>query len=69
MRNVDSVQMEIEHLLVELSSCINDLQGYRRLLSITDAKQAELSLQKLSSIISCVSDQTGHIRLAAVNPF
>jgi len=66
MQYVDSVQMEIEHLLVELSCCVNDLQGYRRQLSVGDAKQAELSLQKLSALISCVSNQSGQLRLVAV---
>ena len=60
------LQNEVEHLLFELNGCVNDLQGYRRLLSIGDAKQAELSLQKLSALISCVSNQSGHPRLVAV---
>ncbi len=54
MQKLDTVSLKIEHLLVELSWCINDLQGFRQQLSIDDAKQADLSLSKLESLISFV---------------
>jgi len=66
MQNHDSAQLEIEHLLVELSCCVNDLQRFRRQLSVGDVKQAELSLQKLNALISYVSNQSGYLRLVAV---
>lgn len=66
MQKLDIVSLKIEHLLVELAWCINDLQGYRHQLSIDDAKQADLSLSKLESLISFVRNHKNPIRLAAV---
>ncbi|MBI2785108.1 MAG: hypothetical protein HYX60_01890 [Legionella longbeachae] len=66
MQKLDTVSLKIEHLLVELSWCINDLQGFRQQLSIDDAKQADLSLSKLESLISFVRNHQSPIRLAAV---
>lgn len=48
MQKQNLVQLEIEHLLHELTSCVNDLQAYRRQLSIDDVQQADISLQKLN---------------------
>ena len=63
MQNHNSVQEKIEHLLVELSCCVNDLHGLRRNLSLEDTKQAELSVQKLNALISYVGNQSSHLRL------
>jgi len=65
MQNHGSVQQEIEYLLVELSSCVNDLHSFRRQLSIDDTKQAEISLQKLNALITCVSNQSNPLKLVS----
>lgn len=65
MQNHDSVQEKIEHLLVKLSCCVNDLHGLRRNLFLEDIKQAELSVQKLNALISYVSNQSSPLRLVA----
>ncbi len=65
MQNRNSEQDKIEHLLVDLSCCVNDLHGLRRNLSLEDIKQAELSVQKLNALISYVSNQSSLLRLVA----
>lgn len=47
-------QNEVEHILFELKSCVNDLHGYRMQISLDDIQQAELSLSKLQALISFV---------------
>jgi len=47
MQNFDSPNIHLDHLLFELSRCINDLQGLYPQLSIEDRKQLELNLRKL----------------------
>lgn len=66
MQEFEPVQSGIEHLLVELAYCVNDLQGFRLQMSLEDAKQAELSLSKLEALISLVKNQRNTFRLAAV---
>jgi hypothetical protein len=66
MQRQKSAPSEIEHLLFELTWCVNDLQGFRRQLSIDDIQQADLSLQKLSALITQVKKQSNPLRLAAV---
>lgn len=66
MQKLDTVSLKIEHLLVELAWCINDLRCFRQQLSIDDAKQADLSLSKLESLISFVRNHKNPIRLTAV---
>lgn len=65
MQKIDSVSLEIEHLLVELSLCIHDLHSYRNQLSVYDAKQAELCLNKLEALIS-FSNQKNNLKLAVL---
>jgi hypothetical protein len=66
MHKFVSAQSDLEHLLVELAYCVNDLQGFRLQMSLEDAKQAELSLSKLDALISLVKNQGNAFRLAAV---
>lgn len=66
MQKHNSVQLEIDHLLFELTHCINDLQGFRRQLSIDDIQQADLSLQKLNALITNVKGQSSHFKLSIV---
>ncbi|EHL32119.1 hypothetical protein [Legionella drancourtii] len=66
MQTISPNSLEIEHLLVELALCINDLQVYRQKLTMDDANQAELSLSKLEALISFVRNHKSPIRLAAV---
>ena len=66
MQEQDTLQLEMEHLIFELSCCVNDLLAYRRHLSSDDIRQADLSLQKLSSIINNAQYQSNRPWLAAV---
>lgn len=66
MQKQNQVQLEIEHLLFELACCVNDLQPFRRQLSIDNMQQADISLQKLSALITNVQYQTNLCRLSAV---
>lgn len=54
MQKAKAVQPEVEHLLFELNCCVNDLQNVRLQISADDIHQAELSLNKLESLISFV---------------
>ena len=54
MQKAEAVQREIEHLLFELNCCVNDLQNVRLQISADEIHQAELSLNKLESLISFV---------------
>lgn len=65
MQKHDLVSLQIEHLLVELSYCTNDLQGFDQYLSMGDAKQVELNLSKLEALISFVRNRKNP-RLVAV---
>lgn len=48
----EKVQFDIEHLLFDLSCCVNNLSLYRLEIMRDDIQQAELSLSKLESFIS-----------------
>ncbi|HAT1845509.1 TPA: hypothetical protein U0Y19_000960 [Legionella pneumophila] len=63
MQKSEEVQLEIEHLLFELNCCVNDLSSFRLQISIDDLQQAELSLNKLESLISFVK-QYSNIKIA-----
>lgn len=52
MQHFDSAEIQIDHLLFELTRCVNDLQGFYRQLSIEDRKQVELSLCRLEFLVS-----------------
>ncbi|MFW3142523.1 hypothetical protein QPW88_01910 [Legionella pneumophila] len=54
MQQQEPVQLEIEHLLFELNCCVNDLSRRRLQINTHDIQQAELSLNKLESLISFV---------------
>ena len=54
MQKAVADQLEVEHLLFELNCCVNDLQSVRLQISAEDIYQAELSLNKLESLISFV---------------
>lgn len=54
MQRTTAAQLEIEHLLFELNCCVNDLQSVRLQISADEIYQAELSLNKLESLISYV---------------
>lgn len=66
MQKQNLVQLQIEHLLHELTCCINDLQAFRRQLTLDDVQQADISLQKLNALITNAQDQTNPIRLSIV---
>ena len=66
MQKIDTVPVEVEYLLHELSIAINDLQAFRRQLSIDDVAQVELSLYKLESLISFVRNYRKPLKLAAI---
>ncbi|KTC94706.1 hypothetical protein [Legionella erythra] len=63
MQKQDSPTLVIEHLLVELAWCIDDLHGFRHQLSIEDALNAETSFQKLEALISSAKTRIGTLRL------
>lgn len=54
MQQQEPVQLEIEHLLFELNCCVNDLSRHRLQINTHDIQQAELSLNKLESLLSFV---------------
>lgn len=64
MQKQNLIQLEIEHLLHELTCCINDLQAYRRQLSVDDVQQADISLQKLNALITNAHYQINPVRLS-----
>ena len=66
MQKQNSVQLDVEHLIFELTWCVNDLLAHRRHLSSDDIRQADLSLQKLSTIISSARNQSSRLWLTAV---
>ena len=66
MQKQNSVWLEIDHLIFELTCCVNDLLAHRRHLSSDDILQADLSLQKLSAIITNARNQSNRPWLAAV---
>jgi len=59
MQRTTAAQLEIEHLLFELNCCVNDLQSVRLQISTDEIHQAELSLNKLESLISFVKAFSG----------
>lgn len=63
MQKSEVVQLEIEQLLFELNCCVNDLSNFRLQISIDEIQQAELSLNKLESLISFVK-QYSNIKIA-----
>lgn len=52
MQTSETIQNEIDHILFELSCCVNNLQDYRLQISPHDVQHAELSLHKLQALIS-----------------
>jgi len=66
MQKQNSVRLEIDHLIFELTCCVNDLLAHRRHLSSDDIRQADLSLQKLSVIITNARNHSNRPWLAAV---
>lgn len=66
MQKLDTVSLEIEHLLFDLTLCVNDLHGFSEQLSIDDTKQVELNLNKLESLISFVRNHKNKFKLTAV---
>ncbi|KTD27476.1 hypothetical protein [Legionella israelensis] len=66
MQNFDSANIQMDHLLFELTRCVNDLQGFYRQLSIEDRKQIELSLSKLEFLVSHSDRYQGQTALAVV---
>lgn len=52
MQIENTIELEIEHLLFNLMSTVNELQGYRRFLSINHVQQADISLQKLNALMT-----------------
>lgn len=54
MQRTTAAQLEIEHLLFELNCCVNSLQSVRQQISADEIHQAELSLNRLESLISFV---------------
>ena len=59
MQKAAADQLEVEHLLFELNCCVNDLQRVRLQISADEIHQAELSLNKLESLISFVKAFSG----------
>jgi|GEM_PF-4395982 len=66
MQKLDTVSLEIEHLLFDLTLCINDLHGFIEQLSLDDTKQVELNLNKLEALISFVRNHKNRFKLTAV---
>ncbi|TAL59354.1 MAG: hypothetical protein EPN84_11365 [Legionella sp.] len=66
MQKLDTVSLEIEHLLFDLTLCVNDLHSFSEQLSIDDTKQVELNLNKLESLISFVRNHKNKFKLTAV---
>lgn len=66
MQKHDSVQLQIRHLLFELSWSVNDLHGFSQQLSIDDLQQADLSLQKLSALINHVKKRSNPLGLVVI---
>lgn len=66
MQKQNLVQLEIEHLLHELTCCVNALQAFRRQLTLDDVQQADISLQKLNALITNAQYQTNPVRLSIV---
>lgn len=56
MQECNSVSMEIEYILFELSRCVNDLQSFQSTLSIDDAKNIKLNVRQLESLISLTKE-------------
>ncbi|MDI1352487.1 MAG: hypothetical protein PSV35_06915, partial [bacterium] len=52
MQVQNTTQQTIEHVLYELTACVNELQGFRQQLSFDNLQQAELSLQKFHALMS-----------------
>ena len=63
MQNHETLQLDIERLLVEFNCCVNDLQGFWPQLSVDDARQVEINLQQLQGLISYDSNPSGHLKL------
>ena len=59
MQRTTAAQLKIEHMLFELNCCVNDLQSVRLQISADEIHQAELSLNKLESLISFVRTFSG----------
>lgn len=56
MQECNSVSMEVEYILFELSRCVNDLQSFQSTLSIDDAKNIKLNVRHLESLISLTKE-------------
>lgn len=56
MQECNSVSMEVEYILFELSRCVNDLQSFQSTLSIDDAKNIKLNVRQLESLISLTKE-------------
>lgn len=52
MQECNSVTIEVEYLLIELSRCVNDLQSFRSTLSMDDTRNIKLNMSQLESLIS-----------------
>lgn len=52
MQECNSVSLEVEHILIELSRCVNDLQSFRSTLSMDDTRNIKLNMDQLDSLIS-----------------
>ena len=57
MQIQNATQQTIEHVLYELTSCINELQGFRQQLTIDHLEQADLSLQKFHALMNRASSE------------
>lgn len=66
MQKQNLVQLQIEHLLHELTCCINDLQAFRRQLTLDDVQQTDISLQKLNALLTNAQYQANPVRLSIV---
>ncbi len=56
MQECNSVSMEVEYILFELSRCVNDLQSFQSTLSIDDTKNIKLNVRQLESLISLTKE-------------
>ena len=52
MQKHNLVQLEIEHILFDLTCCVENLQAFRKYLSVDDVQQANGSLKKLNDLIT-----------------
>ena len=52
MQECNSVSIEVEYILIELSRCVNDLQSFHSTLSMDVARNIKLNMSQLESLIS-----------------